>query len=91
MNVGGEEGTEVTLTVQSPNEKPRDLTITRMLFTSYPLNGQKTYFRLEGQPEEAYLQIKPALASQLVSLPCIIDSIDLEANEHSTRESCLNE
>ncbi len=59
MNVRGEEGTEVTLTIQSPNEEARDLTLTRVLFESFPLAYQKNYFRLETAPTIGYFFVGP--------------------------------
>ena len=50
----GVEGTEVTLTVQTPGEEPRDITLTRTLFTDFPLEYQKTFTRLEQEPKIGY-------------------------------------
>ncbi len=51
----GEEGTPVTITVQSPNEEPRDLTLIRKRFeTNFDYS---LAYRFEDTPEIAYLYL----------------------------------
>ncbi len=53
-NIRGEEGTKVILSIQTPGEEPRDITLTRRLFTSYSPAFSKLAFRLEAQPSIGY-------------------------------------